>query len=191
MTQSGMNERPSIPDPIKREMRKRCGFGCVVCGLPLYEYHHIIGFSAVQDHAAENITLLCNRHHAEFTKNLLTVEKVREKNEAPFNIINEQSSPYLLHYRENSCDFVVGTNIMKSIECLDAIRIDDDTILGFRRENGTILTTFACYDETDQKILQISDNELRYSTGLWDVEFIGKRLTIRRGSRDIIASILF
>jgi hypothetical protein len=27
-----------IPLPIEREVRKRCGFGCVVCGLPLHTY---------------------------------------------------------------------------------------------------------------------------------------------------------
>lgn len=77
------------------------------------------------------------------------------------------------------------------IECFDAIRIDDDTILGFRRENGVLLTSFTYYDENEHKTLEILDNELRYSAALWDVEFVGRRLTIRRGSRDIILDILF
>jgi hypothetical protein len=29
-----------IPDHVAREVRQRCGFGCVCCGSALYQYHH-------------------------------------------------------------------------------------------------------------------------------------------------------
>jgi len=38
-------EKPTcrnIPLPIQREVRQRCGFGCVICGTLLYEYDHIL-----------------------------------------------------------------------------------------------------------------------------------------------------
>ena len=37
----------NMPLPIQREVRQRCGFGCVVCGLPLYEYDHLLGWTNV------------------------------------------------------------------------------------------------------------------------------------------------
>jgi hypothetical protein len=55
----------AIPEPVKREVRQRCGFGCVICGKPLYDYDHKLGFSKVRRHVAEQITLLCPTHHAD------------------------------------------------------------------------------------------------------------------------------
>src|SRR5439155_1627187 len=49
-----------IPEPIKRQIRQRCGFGCVLCGLPLFEYEHLKGWANVQRHMPEEITLLCD-----------------------------------------------------------------------------------------------------------------------------------
>ncbi|WP_198036130.1 hypothetical protein [Salegentibacter sp. T436] len=61
----------NIPLPIQREVRQRCGFGCVICGLPLYEYEHMEEWAKVKRHDAEEITLLCDRHHREKTAGLL------------------------------------------------------------------------------------------------------------------------
>jgi hypothetical protein len=55
----------NIPFPIKRKIRQRCGFGCVICGLPLYEYEHLLGFAKVKRHVEKEITLLCDQHHRE------------------------------------------------------------------------------------------------------------------------------
>src|SRR5207248_2332597 len=32
---------------MKREIRQRCGFGCVLCGRPLYTYEHMEGWARV------------------------------------------------------------------------------------------------------------------------------------------------
>jgi hypothetical protein len=45
---------------MKREIRQRCGFGCVLCGIRIYQYDHIIDYAQVQEHTADNITLLCD-----------------------------------------------------------------------------------------------------------------------------------
>ncbi len=45
---SSNSVRPKIPLPIQREVRQRCGFGCVICGLPLYDYDHIIGWAETE-----------------------------------------------------------------------------------------------------------------------------------------------
>lgn len=61
-----MNERPPIPAKIKRLVRQRCGFGCVICGSPIYEYDHIVNWSETHHHKAEELTLLCSKHHTGF-----------------------------------------------------------------------------------------------------------------------------
>lgn len=42
----------SIPAQIKHSVRQRCGFGCVICGSPIYEYDHMLGFAEVDRHVA-------------------------------------------------------------------------------------------------------------------------------------------
>lgn len=82
-----------IPLPVARVVRQRCGFGCVLCGLPLYEYDHLAGFANVQRHEAEEITLLCDRHHREVTAGLLPRNEVIAANGAPFNHRTGVSKP--------------------------------------------------------------------------------------------------
>jgi hypothetical protein len=76
----------NIPLPIQREIRQRCGFGCIICGLPLYEYEHMEGWASVKRHVAEEITLLCDKHHKEKTNGLLPLDMVREAINNPYNL---------------------------------------------------------------------------------------------------------
>src|SRR5262249_16069797 len=92
-----------IPRPIKRQVRQRCEFGCVICGLPLDEYEHMEGFAKVKRHVAKEITLLCDRHHREKTGGLLPLSDVRDADRNPFNKREGVSPPYNLHYSGNSC----------------------------------------------------------------------------------------
>ncbi|MBU5337278.1 hypothetical protein [Intestinibacter bartlettii] len=51
MTSNKNNKkRPPIPNPLKRELRQEAHFGCVNCGNPIIEYHHITPWSEVKEH---------------------------------------------------------------------------------------------------------------------------------------------
>lgn len=80
MTESAACTSRNIPRPIQREVRQRCGFGCVICGTPLYEYEHMEEWAEVKRHVAEEITLLCDKHHKEKTNGWLPKEDVRKAN---------------------------------------------------------------------------------------------------------------
>ena len=45
--------RPDIPAEIIRKVRQRCGFGCIFCGCPIYEIHHIIDWADTKSHDLE------------------------------------------------------------------------------------------------------------------------------------------
>src|SRR2546426_10590595 len=105
------SEAPSsrdIPRPVKRAVRQRCAFGCVVCGLPLYEYDHLSGWR--HGHHPSQITLLCDQHHKEKTNGLLPLEAAREANQHPYNRRQGVSKPYDLHYSGTDYEMVVGSN---------------------------------------------------------------------------------
>jgi 5-methylcytosine-specific restriction endonuclease McrA len=56
-------DRPAIPQPIQRQVRQECRFGCALCGKPVFHYDHIIEYNIVKEHKAENLVLLCEEHH--------------------------------------------------------------------------------------------------------------------------------
>jgi len=101
--------RPLIEESIKRQVRQRYAFGCVVCGSPLYEYDHIVPYSQVGTHEVENLVLLCDGHHREKTNGLLTEKQVRSAAADPFNIRAGASTPYLLHYDGSRGQVTMGS----------------------------------------------------------------------------------
>src|SRR5258705_9230975 len=76
-----------IPEPVKLQVRQRCGFGCVVCGNPFIQYEHFDPeYKDAKDHLAEGITLLCGSCHDQTTKGLMSKEMVAYCNLNPYAI---------------------------------------------------------------------------------------------------------
>lgn len=181
------NQRPAIPLPIKREVRQRCGFGCVICGLPLYEYEHMEEWAIVHRHVADEITILCNQHHTEKTKGLLPKEIVRKANQNPFNLQKGRSKPYQFHFYGDRAEMKIGSNIFISERDehgpgigIIPIIIDSFHIIGFRIIDEVLLLDLELYSFKGNKIVEIKENELIYDANLWDVEFVGTILTVRQ-----------
>src|SRR5579871_118811 len=177
-----------IPDPIMREVRQRCGFGCVICGLPLYEYDHMDDWSKLKKHVASKITFLCDRHHREKTNKLLPIEKVREADKNPYNKRRGVSTPYDLHYSGDQCEVLIGSNrlIGKNIKDgsqVNGVVIDGLSLVDFTLDQGQLFLTLRLYDDADKPVLLIEQNRLQYSVEPWDISFEGGNLVIREQLR--------
>jgi len=55
--------RRKIPKQIKDSVRHRQGGSCAVCLLPGRHFHHILAYSLQKEHRANNIMMLCLKHH--------------------------------------------------------------------------------------------------------------------------------
>jgi hypothetical protein len=194
------SEKPTarnIPLPIQREIRQRCGFGCVICGLPLYEYDHLLGWARVQRHVADEITLLCDRHHRERTGGLLPDDVVAAANASPFNLRKGVSPPYDLHFAGSACEIEIGGNqfSMTSPTTGDAVlvpmSIDGTAMLAFILQDGHLLLNVVLMDEYNQLVLWIRNNQLLFSVSPWDIQLIGKTLVIREATRKVLVDITF
>ncbi|WP_152626541.1 HNH endonuclease signature motif containing protein [Streptacidiphilus carbonis] len=179
-------ERKKISAEVRRHVRQRCHFGCVICGLPLYEYDHMFDYAVTGTHKEEELTLLCDRHHSEKTKKLLPRETVIAANKAPFNKTHDVSEPYGFHFSGSRCEFVLGGNnrFLASKARLVPILVNGDEVLVFDFRDGHLLLSAMIRDRNGQKILSIEENELTYSSGTWDIDFVGRELTLRNGLRD-------
>ncbi len=186
----------NIPLPIQRELRQRCGFGCVICGLPLYHYHHIKDWANVHEHIAADIILLCDKHHGETTLGLLPKEEVIEANKSPFNLQTGRSRPLLMHYEGNSCEIHMGSNSFttrtegRSVESFP-LMVDGIPLIGFRFEADHLFLNFILFDQFNHLVLRIIDNHLFYSISPWDIQFVGKTITIREKSRKFLIRLTF
>ncbi len=188
--------RPSIPSPLKRAVRQRCGFGCVVCGVPLYHYEHMVAYHVVKVHEPDNLTLLCDRHHREKTSGLLPISDVRGANADPYNLRSGRSAPLSLHYSGEGCEARIGGvshewPVLPSSGLTTALLVDNVPIVAFMREDNQLLLTIQLFGAQNEHVVQVLDNELIYSVGPWDVEMESRRLTIRSAPRDIFVSIEF
>lgn len=186
----------NIPLPIQREVRQRCGFGCVICGMPLYEYEHMEEWAIVKRHVADEITLLCDQHHREKTSGLLPVETVRDANESPHNLKDGVSKPYDLHFSGKEACIEIGGN---SFTCSDQgygtamvpISVDGAPLIGLILADGHLLLNLVIFDECNNPVLHIKNNQLYYSLEPWDIQLVGKRLTVREAHRKILIEIEF
>ena len=177
------NER-NIPLPIQRQIRQRCGFGCVVCGFPLYEYHHLKGWANVHEHIAEDITILCDQHHREVTSGLMSMEQVIKANQSPYNLSTGHSKMLPLHFEGDSCEMHIGGNSFTTIASGEftpsiPIMIDGIPIIAFILQDHQLLLNLNIFDQFNNKIMAINNNQLIYSVSSWDIEFVGQTLTIR------------
>ncbi len=177
------HDRTPIPERIKREVRQRCGFGCVFCGIPLYHYDHIEEYAIVKEHTATNITLLCANHHDLKTRGLLSSEVVRTKDAAPYTRPRGQTSSLPLFYFGDRAEIIAGGNHV-SVAGLkgSAMRIDGHSLVDFELVEGSIMLNLDFRDRVGLPVLRVQQNELIHSTHLWDYNFVGQRLSIRERS---------
>ncbi|NEE21587.1 hypothetical protein G3M58_85885 [Streptomyces sp. SID7499] len=190
-----MSERPPIPENVKREVRKRCGFGCVLCGAPIYQYDHMHDWSLGGAHNPDNLTLLCASHHEEKTKRLIPIEKVRRANREPFNRSREVSPAHVLHYFGDTFEVFLGsltfTQKLNADGSCNLVSINGETLLKLTLEEGNLLITLNLYDKQGSSLVSITNNELTYKTASWDVQFVGRALTVREGKGRIRARLAF
>jgi hypothetical protein len=181
---------------MKREIRRRCGFGCVICGLPFYQYDHIHQWSEVQRHQADEITLLCHRHHGEKTGGLLPNDVVIQANREPFNLKVGVSTPFPLHFSGDRCTAIVGGNRFNHGFGEDSppmviLQVDGNPILAFDRVDGALMLLLNVFDKYNKHVVSIFENELMYSARAHDVELVGTTLTVREDSGRVLIEIEF
>lgn len=178
---------------MKREIRRRCGFGCVVCGVPVYHYDHLHGWDPTRGHVADEITLLCGLHHDLKTRRLMTVEQAVAADASPYNCRDGRTTPFPLGF-ENSDGFVIAlggnTFAWPGPECAPIV-VDNQPAFLFRRREKELLLNLDLRDQYNLPSMIVRDNEVAISLANWDVTFIANTLTLRRPAHKTFARIVF
>lgn len=185
-----MNKRPPILIEMKRSIRKRCGYGCIICGASIYTYHHINGFRDEVGHIESEITLLCDSCHRKTTNGIIPLAEIMRADADPIN--RQPSTPHsrpekIWYSRDLICEARVGSNrawvgFQPQRGC-NILVLDGHVVLGMEVEGDHWLLNLEVRDPC-QCLLQIRRNELIYRIAeVDDIEYQGGTVTIRLGGK--------
>lgn len=178
-----------IPSSVKLEVRQRCGFGCVMCGSGLIEYHHFEPeFKNAKVHAAEGITLLCSSCHDKAGDGIISLRQVRTANASP----RCKAQGFC---RE---EFYMGNVRVpvrlggSNINARSIIQFEDQVLLGFsepEQVGSPIRLNARLTDSRGNPLLLIVANEWQANSRRFDVNVVGKQMTVRDAAGDIMLEI--
>ena len=189
-----MPERPKIPRETKHIVRRRCGFACVECGYPIFEYHHWPPYAETRAHDDADLVLLCRNHHGEAGSTLFPPAAVLAAKANPFALRHGASSAYATRFAGNRCAIELGGDNaffgdLLPGESLSVVEMFGETLLAFSVESETLLLTLRLYDRADTLRLWIEENELAFRSDNYDVEWIRNRVVVRTAPRRVALEI--
>lgn len=176
--------RPQPSADVKRELRKRAGYGCCRCGLPVYQYHHIVPWHIEEHFRVEDMMVLCPTCHDAATKGSLTEARQRQFQENPHNIEKGYASGDLLVGQQYvALDFggvlLVGDGSSISVDGEDLLRIS-------LSNEGELELSIELRDESGRTLATIEKNEwISGDPSLWDMTSDHDRLKIWSARRKI------
>jgi hypothetical protein len=175
-----------IPPDIKRTVRQRCGFGCVVCGLGIFEYEHVDPeFSEAKEHNAEKIALLCSQCHSKVTRGYWSKEKIQKAMHNPL-CRQEGYAKEVFDFCEGYPSLQFGGSLLSN--CPIPIQVSGQPLFKIEKpeqEGGPFRLSGIFCDAKGKNTLQIIENEWIASSDNWDVEVSGGAITIREAPRKI------
>lgn len=178
-------DRPSIPAAIKRAVRKECGFGCVICGAPIFHYDHIVDFSEVKEHTIENLALLCPTHHQDKTSGRIPRGVVAKSRAAPVNLNREVAPAHKWFFDGAKVRFAIGGDLYETdFKTLNPswggevfpIQIGNTPVFKAKYQDEGLLLSAIFHDAAGNLILSLDEGELRISTRVGDFSCEGRKL---------------
>lgn len=172
----------AIPESIKREIRKACGFGCVCCGIAIAAYEHIDPeFSEATEHKAADMAYLCEGCHGKVTRGFWSKSKIKEARRSPHCIRTGKCSDAFDFAGKELVIWIGGNRI---INIATILAVDNKPLLSIEPpecEQGPYRLSDEFYDDQDNLLFSIHRNEWQGESSNWDIEAVGGTITVRKG----------
>lgn len=180
-----------IPEDVKREVRKRCGFGCIVCGCGFIQYEHLDPeFNDAKIHDPNCIVTLCPTCHGSVTSKFWSKQRIKKHALKPKCI----QDGYLKHvfdfYADGHPEVKIGGALLRNCPVpVEAYGMPLIQIKPPEEKDGPFLFSGVFCDKSGAPTLNIVDNEWIAQSDSWDVEVSGGGIIIRNGPRDIVLKL--
>jgi hypothetical protein len=183
-------KRSDLTSEQKRTLRQEAGFGCVRCGNAIGTYEHIDPpFSEAKSHEVVNMAFLCMGCHDKVTRGLLSKQTVKDCKDNPRSL----QDGFSFEAFDIGCESpVIHFGPLSAIDCTYLIRVNDRPVFWINEPEdagGPFRINAELRDIDGNVIFSIRDNQWQTRNDSWDVEVVGRRITIRNGP-GIIALIL-
>ncbi|MDC7102434.1 hypothetical protein N6O11_21820 [Escherichia coli] len=176
----GLSRR--IPETIKRQIRQRCGFGCVICGFGFYDYEHFKpDFVDAKVHDPNGMTLLCSQCNQKRARGRLSAQTVEIADRNPKCLQAGFANEMFDFHNEPITVKFAGVTFHN---CQNLIVVNEQPILSVTPSpipHGPMLLSGIFCNSIGKETLLIDENEWKAKSDNWDVECTGPRITIRRG----------
>jgi hypothetical protein len=175
-----------IPEPIQRQVRQRCGFGCVVCGLTLYQYHHFDPtYVNAREHNPAGIVLLCAGCHDKLTRGRLSEETLIKAAYNP-KCLEEGYSHHTFDIGEEAPVVIFGhATFIRTPIILEVFGTPLFQVEAPETTNGPFRISALFFDKTGNRVGRIVRNEWQGLVRNWDIETVGKKITVRYAHKEI------
>ena len=181
-----------IAAPIRRALRQEVNFCCPLCGCPVLEYHHIIPWCESNNHKINDMIALCPNCHAKADNGAYDRKYLCKLKSAGFDTPGWKDT---IRFDSDIFTVRVGsvnlTNMNRNNNVLLEMHGESMLAISRRLESNIILNT-CFYNWANYPQVAIKNNELTIDTHqLWDIEYNGRDLTIRKKSQEILLNASF
>ncbi|MUV57471.1 HNH endonuclease [Halogeometricum sp. CBA1124] len=185
MANGSIPRRP--PADVRRELRQEANFGCVICGVPIIQYHHIVPFAEEKHHDPDRMVALCPNHHDHAGPNAeaLTPDQLYEYKENPHN---SQKVEYEFFFESGNPYLKLAGNYFQVTEDrrMTILEVEGESLFDIGFRNGILTYDLTLYDEDDNLMAEIKENEwIAYTDEVWDMEYRKNKFSIWHEPRDI------
>ena len=187
----GLNR--DIPAPVRREIRQRSKFACVICRNGFYQFEHIDPeFQNALIHDPAAMCCLCGSCHDRVTRKQLSKDTVKRAYAHTQAASAEEVGPPVgpLDYHQDEAELVIGGLSYRPAvhSILRYYGVDVFTIVpGQPGQPASISAIFT--DDAGNETLRLQENEWVGSLSAWDTEVDGPRLTVRRRARHVVLQV--
>lgn len=179
-----------IPAPVKREIRQRCGFGCVICGFGFYDYEHFDpDYVDAKSHNPAGMTLLCSQCNQKRARGRLSAATVAAANATP-KCKQQGFSSEMFDFHPNPIAISIAG--VTFYNCRHLIAVNGIPLLSVQpsfKEGLPVLLSGIFFDSVGRETFTIKDNAWSVDSEYWDVECEGPNITIRSAPGEIVLVI--
>lgn len=172
-----------IPAAVQRQVRERCGFGCVICGSMFYQYDHLgVEFKDADEHDPEKIVLLCGGCHDKKTRKFLSTATIERHAKAP-RAKQDSFSWGGFDLGVEYPEIIMGTIVTRRSASL--INVDGEDIFSIlppEAEGLPFRVNASIYNKHGELVIKIVNNEFQALATNWDVEVVGGKVSVRSAS---------
>ena len=176
-----------IPRAVKTAVRRRCGFGCVICGNAIITYEHVEPtFANARIHDPQCITLLCGDHQLQSSKEILSKETILDADHDPY-CKRTGHAKHLFDLGGKKPTLLVGGN--NFTECGHKIQVDGQTlfeILAPDRKSSRWRLSATFRDKSGMTICEIRENELILNSAAFDITQAATRFSVSSSDETLL-----